>query len=185
MGAFCHAATKSRLGQATSGGDDEERGWWSGARCQPANGLFYTIKYMDQPIDVRKLKQAEQTGCNTTEHELAMSAKSFEASDQRAQATAIDELKCSHIHHDTFVPTLHQVDELGLKLWCKVGIQPFGMELDDDNISLGLGCKWHRTSSQKRRGARRSLSLWWAISLPAVPYHSLSTTRYGNLRGTQ
>jgi hypothetical protein len=123
------------------------------ACCQPANGLFDTVKYMKQLIDMREFQQAQQTGCDTTEHNLAASAKRFEASDKRTQATAIDELKGSHIHNDTFVPTLHQVNELGLKLWGKVGVQPFGMDHDDDNISSGLGRKWHRTSSQEQRSA--------------------------------
>jgi len=44
------------------------------------------------------------------------------------------------------------------------------MDLDDDNISYGLGRKWHRISSQERHGAWRSL-----IGI-------LSATRNGNLR---
>jgi hypothetical protein len=111
---------------------------------------------MKQLIDMRELKQTQQTGCDTTEHNLATSAKRFEASDKRAQATTIDELKCRHIYHNTFASTLHQVDELGFKLWGKIGVQPFGMDLDDENISARLGRKWHRTSSQERRGAWRS-----------------------------
>jgi len=111
---------------------------------------------MKQFIDMRELKQAQQTGCDTTEHNLAASAKRLEASDKRAQTATIDELKHPHIHYNTFVPTLHQVDKLGFKLWGKIGVQPFGMDLDDDNISTGLGRKWHRTSSQERRRAWRS-----------------------------
>src|SRR4029434_9969491 len=111
---------------------------------------------MKQLIDMRELKQTQQTGCNTTEHNLAASAKRLEASDKRAQATTINELKRRHIQHKTFMPTLHQVDELGFKFWGKIGVQPFGMDLDDDNISAGLDRKWHRTSSQERRGAWRS-----------------------------
>src|SRR4029453_13540258 len=111
---------------------------------------------MKQLIDMRELKQAQQTGCNTTEHNLAAPAKRLEASDKRAQATTIDELKYRHIHHNTLMPTLHQVDELGFKLWGKIGVQPFGLDLDAANISAGLDRKWHRTSSQERRGAWRS-----------------------------
>jgi hypothetical protein len=77
---------------------------------------------MKQLINMRELKQAQHTGCDTTEHHLAASAKRLEASAKRTQATTIDEFKCRHIHHDTFVPALHQVDELGFKLWGKIGI---------------------------------------------------------------
>src|SRR5262245_53595516 len=111
---------------------------------------------MKQLINMRELKQAQQTGCDTTEHNLAASTKRLETSDKRPQATTIDELKCRHIHHNTFVPTLHQMDEFGFKLWGKIGVQPCGMELNDDNITAGLGRKWHRTSSQERRRAWRS-----------------------------
>jgi len=122
----------------------------SGACCQPAHSLLYTVNYMKQLIDMRELKQAQQTGCDTTEHNLAASAKRLEASAKRAQATTIDELKCRHIHNNTFMPPLHQVDEPGFKLWGKIGVQPFGMDLDNDNISAELGRKGHRTSSQER-----------------------------------
>jgi hypothetical protein len=72
---------------------------------------------MKQLIDMRELKQAQQTWCDTTEHNLAASAKRLEASGQRAQATTIDKLECRYIHNNTFVPILYQVDELGFKLW--------------------------------------------------------------------
>jgi hypothetical protein len=158
MGAFFHAAANPGSGQATDGGDDDKgrAGELSGARCQLAHSLLCTVKYMKQLIDMRELKQAQQTGRDTTEHNLAVSAKRLKASDKRPQATTIDELKRRHIYHNTFVPTLHQVDEPGFKLWGKIGVQPFGMDLDDDNISAGLDRKWHRTSSQERRGAWRS-----------------------------
>ena len=94
---------------------------------------------MKQLIDMRELKQAQQTGCIPQSTQARHVRQGLEASDKRAQATTIDELKCRHIHHNTFVPTLHQVDELGFKLWGKIGVQPFGMELDDDNISSGAG----------------------------------------------
>ena len=75
----------------TAGG---ERMSLSGACCQPAHSLLYTINYMKQLIDMRELKQPQQTGCDTIEHNLAVSAKRLEASAKRAQATTIDELKC-------------------------------------------------------------------------------------------
>src|SRR5215475_8172712 len=139
MGAFFHAAAHPESGQATDGGDDDKgRAGELGARCPPAHSLIDTVKYMKQLIDMRELKQAQQTGRDTTEHNLAVSAKRLKASDKRPQATTIDELKRRHIYHNTYVPTLHQVDEPGFKLWGKIGVQPFGMDLDDDNISAGL-----------------------------------------------
>jgi hypothetical protein len=155
MGAFFHAVAHPRLGQATDGGNGDKgrAGELSGACGQTAYSLLYTIKYMEQLIDMRELKQAQQTGRDTTEHNLTASAKRLEASYKRPQATTIDELKHRHIYHNTVVPTLHQVDEPGFKLWGKIGVQPFSMNLDDDNISAGLGRKWHRTSSQERHGA--------------------------------
>src|SRR5919198_2865059 len=67
------------------------------------------------------------------------------------------------------MPALRQLEEPVLKLRGEVGVQTFGMDRDDDNVSLGLGCKWHRTSSQKRRCAWRSLYIWWATSLTHSP----------------
>ena len=45
MGAFFHAAANLRLGQATGSGDDDKgrAGELSGACCQPANSLLYTV----------------------------------------------------------------------------------------------------------------------------------------------
>src|SRR5438477_9903927 len=105
---------------------------------------------MKQLIDMRELKQTQQTWCDTTEHNLAVSAKRLEASAERAQATTIDELKCRHIHYNTFMPHLHHVDQPGFKLWGKIGVQPFSMDFDNNNISAELGRKGHRTSSQER-----------------------------------
>lgn len=48
MGAFFHAVTQSRSGQATGGEDagKKGRGEWSDACCQLANGILYTVKYL-------------------------------------------------------------------------------------------------------------------------------------------
>ena len=93
---------------------------------------------MKQLIDMRELKQAQQTGCDTTEHNLAASAKGLETSDKRPQATTIDELKRRHIHNNMPVPTLHQVDELGFKLWGRHWFSMMGTVLPFEIITYAI-----------------------------------------------
>ena len=123
---------------------------------------------------MRECEQAQQSGWNTAEHHLTTSAECLEAGDEGTQAAAIDELKCCHIHDNTFVSMLRQVHEPGLKLWSNADVQASGRDFNDDNIASRLGCKGNRISSQERRGT---------LYLPPVLWHILSTTCGGNLSG--